>query len=101
MERKQRKSVKLVSGVLILALLGGAVMGCETLRPKTSALEQDYGNSVANNKARMIINTRAHLQVEATTGLPPKAASNSMESYDKSFLYTDRKGTTLKLTTDK
>jgi hypothetical protein len=85
----------------ILALMGTLMAGCAWVSPPPNALENDYGMSVANNKARQIVNPRAALQVEATVGQPPRAAANNMDAYDKSFLPSERKGTTLKLTTEK
>jgi hypothetical protein len=96
------KRHKCFTGYLaILALMGSLMAGCGWVPPPRNALEEDYGMSVANNKARQIVNPRAALQVEATVGQPPRAAANNMEAYDKSFLPSERKGTTLKLTTEK
>jgi hypothetical protein len=50
-----------------------------------SALELDYGNSVHNNLAQQVLNPRAALDTTPAVGLPPQAAANEKESYDKSF----------------
>jgi hypothetical protein len=62
-----------------LALLGLA--GC--FMP--SALEMDYGNSVRNNIAQQVVNPRAGFNPKPAVGLPPQAAANEMERYDKTF----------------
>jgi hypothetical protein len=50
-----------------------------------SALELDQGNSVHNNIAQQVVNPRAGFTREPGVGLPPQAARNEMEQYDKSF----------------
>jgi hypothetical protein len=50
-----------------------------------SALELDYGNSVRNNIAQQVVNPQAGLNPTPAVGLPPQAAANEMESYNKSF----------------
>jgi hypothetical protein len=50
-----------------------------------SALELDRGNSVRNNIAQQVVNPRAGFTPEPGLGLPPQAARNEMEQYDKSF----------------
>jgi hypothetical protein len=60
-----------------------------------SALEQDYGNSVRNNLAQQVLNPQAGLDPTPAVGLPPKAAANEMESYDKSFTPEQQKGSQL------
>jgi hypothetical protein len=62
-----------------------------------SALELDAGNSVRNNIAQQIVNPRAGFKSEPIVGLPPQAAVNEMERYDKSFKGDDKKGLEMKL----
>ncbi|MBM4283668.1 MAG: hypothetical protein FJ128_00245 [Deltaproteobacteria bacterium] len=97
MKRIMRRSRAAISGLMAAGLILSLVMGCAN---PPSALENDYGFSVTNNKARQIVNPRAALQVEVSTGQPPRAATNTMDAYDKSFSPQERRGTTLKLTTD-
>ena len=50
-----------------------------------SALEMDYGNSVRNNTAQQVVNPQAGLNPTPAVGLPPQAAANEMQTYNKSF----------------
>jgi type IV pilus biogenesis protein CpaD/CtpE len=50
-----------------------------------SALEKNWGNSVHNNVAQQVVNPEAGLNPRPAVGLPPKAGTNEMESYNKSF----------------
>ena len=56
-----------------------------------NALELDYGNSVRNNIAQQVVNPQAGLNPTPAVGLPPQAAVNEMESYNKSFKATPQK----------
>ena len=62
-----------------------------------SALELDAGNSVRNNIAQQVVNPRAGFRPEPTVGLPPQAAANEMERYDKSFKGEEKKALEMKL----
>jgi hypothetical protein len=50
-----------------------------------SAVDQNWGNSVRNNLAQQVLNPQAGLNPAPPVGLPPQAAVNEMENYDKSF----------------
>jgi hypothetical protein len=64
--------------------LGVALLGLAGCFPP-SALETDYGNAVRNNIAQQVVNPRAGFNPKPAVGLPPQAAVNEMERYDKSF----------------
>jgi len=64
-----------------------------------SALERDYGNSVRNNIAQQVVNPRAGFTAQPGVGLPPQAARNEMEKYDKSFKADEKKNLEMKLLT--
>jgi len=66
---------------LALGLLLLCLAGCYP----PSAVEQDWGNSVRNNVAQQVVNPQAGLNPNPPVGLPPQAAVNEMESYNKSF----------------
>jgi hypothetical protein len=77
---KATKTLQALRGLALgLALLGLA--GCYP----PSALEMDYGNSVRNNIAQQVVNPRAGYNPKPAVGLPPQAAANEMERYDKTF----------------
>ena len=63
-----------------------------------SALEMDYGNSVHNNIAQQVVNPQAGFQAKPAVGLPPQAAVNEKERYDKTFK-EEQKGLQMKLMT--
>jgi hypothetical protein len=50
-----------------------------------TALERDYGNSWAYNQAVQIANPQAGLVETPAVGLSPKASTNIMDTYNKSF----------------
>jgi hypothetical protein len=50
-----------------------------------SAVEQNWGKSVHNNIAQQVLNPEAGLNPTPAVGLPPQAAVNEMENYNKSF----------------
>lgn len=60
-----------------------------------SALEQDWGNSVHNNIAQQVLNPQAGLNPTPAVGLPPQAAVNEMDSYNKSFKSESQKSSQL------
>jgi hypothetical protein len=66
---------------LLLAMACFCMWGC----CGPSALEEDYGRSVANNIAQQLVNPQAGLHPRPAVGLPPIAGVNEMERYDKSF----------------
>lgn len=85
---------KKTKGLLILGVWLLALGGCAG----PTALEEDYGRSVRNNVAQQLINPRAGLDTTPATGIDPKAAANSMETYNKSFKADEKKQVELKLT---
>lgn len=74
-----------------MALLGLA--GCYA----PNALEMDYGNAVRNNIAQQVVNPRAGFKPAPAVGLPPQAAANEMERYDKTFKGEEKKTLEMKL----
>lgn len=66
--------------IFFLVLLLG-VAGCR----RTTALEQDYGNSWAYNEAVQVANPRAALDQTPATGISPQASANVIGAYNKTF----------------
>jgi hypothetical protein len=58
-------------------------------------VDQDWGNSVRNNIAQQVLNPQAGLNPTPPVGLPPQAAVNEMESYNKRFTAESQKATQL------
>jgi len=86
-------------GTKRLALALGALLwlaGCYTGAP---VLEADYGRSVTNNMAQMVVNPRAGQEPTPVAGLDPKAAVNLQEKYDKSFKKEEGAAPTISITT--
>jgi hypothetical protein len=88
-----RRLTRLGVGLAAAALL----LAAGACAPTT--LEQDYGRSVRNNIAQQVVNPRAGLDETPAVGLPPTAAVNAMERYNKSFKGEDKKTLEMKLTT--
>jgi len=82
--------------VLMGLALGVALLGLAGCYPP-SALEMDYGNSVRNNIAQQVVNPQAGFNPKPAVGLPPQAAHNSQERYDKSFKAEEKKSLEMKL----
>jgi hypothetical protein len=78
------------SQALMGLALGVALLGLAGCYPP-SALEMDYGNAVHSNIAQQVVNPQAGFNPKPAVGLPPTAASNTMEKYDKSFKAEDKK----------
>jgi hypothetical protein len=57
----------------------------------------DYGNSVRNNVAQQVVNPQAGFNPKPAVGLPPQAAANTQEQYDKSFKSEEKKALEMKL----
>jgi hypothetical protein len=76
--------------------LGLALLGLAGCYPP-SALEMDYGNAVRHNIAQQVVNPRAGFHPAPAVGLPPQAAANEMEKYDKSFKGEEKKALEMKL----
>jgi hypothetical protein len=92
MPKKKKQTPKALRRLALgLALLGLA--GCYP----PSALEMDYGNSVRNNIAQQVVNPRAGFQPKPAVGLPPQAAANEMEHYDKTFKGEEKRALEMKL----
>jgi len=76
--------------------LGLALLGLAGCYPP-NALELDYGNAVRSNIAQQVVNPRAGFNPAPAVGLPPQAAANEMEKYDKSFKGEEKKGLEMKM----
>ena len=88
-ERKTPQALRrLALGVALLWLAG-----CYP----PSALEMDYGNSVHNNIAQQVVNPQAGFNPKPAVGLPPQAAANEMEKYNKTFKGEEKKSLEMKL----
>jgi hypothetical protein len=75
--RRWKAGSRLIGLALALLWLTGCV--------SPDILQKDYGNSLQNNIAQSVLNPQAGLQDIPTTGLPPKAGANEMDTYNKSF----------------
>jgi hypothetical protein len=84
--------------VLRRLALGLALLGLAGCYPP-SALEMDYGHAVHNNVAQQVVNPRAGFNPAPAVGLPPVAATNEMDRYDKTFKGEEKKGLEMKLMT--
>ena len=92
MDTKETKTPKALRRLALgLALLGLA--GCYP----PSALEMDYGNSVRNNVAQQVVNPQAGFNPKPAVGLPPQAAYNEQDKYDKSFKAEEKKALEMKM----
>src|SRR4030043_217046 len=80
MHTQKRNTTRALRGLA----LGVALLGLAGCYPP-SALETDYGNAVRNNIAQQVVNPRAGFNPKPAVGLPPQAAANEMERYDKTF----------------
>ena len=92
MHDKETKTPK----ALMRLALGVALLGLAGCYPP-SALEMDYGNSVRNNIAQQVVNPKAGFNPKPAVGLPPQAAANEQEKYDKSFKAEEKKSLEMKL----
>ena len=93
MENQDKDILRVGRRLLPVLLLGLGLAGCYG----HSALELDYGNSVRNNIAQQLVNPRAGLTPTPAVGLPPQAAVNELEKYDKSFKAEEKKALEMKL----
>jgi hypothetical protein len=82
--------------VLRRLALGLALLGLAGCYPP-SALEMDYGNSVRSNVAQQVVNPIAGFNPKPAVGLPPQAAANEMEKYDKGFKAEEKKALEMKM----
>ena len=94
MLNQEKRLITVVRNLALAAALLGLV-GCFP----PSALEMDYGNSVHNNIAQQVVNPKAGFEEKPAVGLPPQAARNTMEQYDKSFKGQEKKSLEMKLMT--
>ncbi len=83
-----RRLRRLALGLALLTLAG-----CSP----PSAIEMDYGNSVRNNIAQQVVYPQAGFNPKPAVGLPPTAAANSQDRYDKSFKGEEKKALEMKL----
>jgi hypothetical protein len=82
----------------LLALWAAALLlSAAACAPTT--VEQDYGRSVHHNIAQQLVNPRAGLDTTPAVGLPPTAAANEMDHYNKTFKGEEKKSLEMKLTT--
>ena len=79
--------------------LGAAALLLSAAACAPTTLQRDYGRSVHNNIAQQLVNPRACLDTSPAVGLPPTAAANEMERYNKSFKGEEKKSLEMKLTT--
>jgi hypothetical protein len=88
LQRLKARAARLSPGV-VLGLALGLALGVVALGlsgcVKPSALEQDFGRSVANNTAQQVLNPRAGQDLTPATGYPPKVGTKVLERYEKSF----------------
>jgi hypothetical protein len=98
-EKKPSYRVRLLKGMMLgLALFGLA--GCANNSSNSGytfkevwtysdgvprRMEADYGRSVVNNRLEMMITPPDAVDTRPATGLPPIAAKNAQDRYDKSF----------------
>ena len=90
----------------VARLVAGTLMGLGAVTLLSLAgctgpttLEQDYGRSVHNNIAQQLVNPQAGFDATPAVGLPPTAAVNAMDRYNKSFKGEEKKSLEMKLTT--
>ena len=81
-------------GKRLAAVLVGLLWlaGCYTGTP---ILDADYGRSVANNQAQMVLNSQAGQDLTPAVSLDPKAGENTLERYEKSFKGEEKAPATL------
>ena len=78
---------------LLLSLMAW-LMGCAC----PSAVQEDYGRSVTNNTAQMVVNPQAGLETAPAAGLTPTAGTNLYGKYEKTFK-AEEKGPAIQLMT--
>lgn len=84
---QQNRRFLIMHGFLLgLALLWFA--GCSNITsgdgvPRT--MEADYGRSVTFNRLEMMVNPPDAVDPKPPVGMPPQAAKNAQDRYDKSF----------------
>ena len=91
-----RDQIRKVCKVGAFVALSGALLGLAGCFPP-SALEMDYGHAVHNNFAQQVVNPTAGFNPKPAVGLPPQAAKNEMEQYDKTFKGQEKKALEMKL----
>jgi hypothetical protein len=96
-DKRQAPRARRVARALLGLTAAALLLMAAACAPTT--LEQDYGRSVHNNIAQQLVNPRAGLDTTPAVGLPPTAAANELERYNKSFKGEDKKPLEMKLTT--
>ena len=101
MELLMTRTASMMTIARLFLGLGAAALLLSAAACAPTTLERDYGRSVHNNIAQQLVNPRAGLDNgnSPTVGLPPTAAANEMERYNKSFKGEDKKALEMKLTT--
>ncbi len=93
--KKPQRGISLVMLCLTAALWLAGCGNWNLFGP--SALEEDYGNSAAQNMAQSVLNPRAGLNDTPVAGLPPGAGTNEMDRYNKGFKGEERKPMEMKI----
>src|SRR5512135_1793927 len=86
-KKQHQRRLQIINALLLgLTLLWCA--GCADLTSADGvprALEADYGRSVTYNRMEMMLNPPDAVDPRPAVGLPPVAAVNVQDRYDKSF----------------
>lgn len=88
MKTKKRSRFLLMSGLLLLGLACLGLAGCQRGNPFDGVprkMEADYGRSVIHNSLDMTVTPPDRVDTRPPVGIPPQAAVNTQEAYDKSF----------------
>lgn len=81
---QQRQLFRIMSAFLVgMALLWLA--GCTAADGVPRNMEADFGRSVTSNRLEMMATPPGEVDPSPPLGLPPQAAKNTQERYDKSF----------------
>ncbi len=74
--------------IVFAFLLSAALLwlaGCAKADGVPRNMEADYGRSVTNNRLHMMATPPGEVDPNPPLGIPPQAAKNVQERYDKSF----------------
>ena len=81
---QQKRLSRIMMGLLLgMALLWLAGCACSDGVPRN--MEADYGRSVTNNRLGMLVTPPDAVDPRPPVGMPPQAAKNVQDRYDKSF----------------